>query len=362
MGEYAVVRRVCFKEYERVIAVSDLHGDYTGFEAMLRHIDFSAKDALVIVGDILERGCESLKLLKRVKQLADNGSVYMVCGNNDTILTRFISGKIPSAQMLGYMQSRKCSIVSEMASELAVSCDSEADVSMLRERIAAHYQEEICFLGGLPHILESENAIFVHAGIRPGSLVEQEASYCLTAQAFSQQGFSFEKPVVVGHWPTGNYCTERLDVGIHVNRTGSIYSIDGGNSMKRWGQINILMMRADGHMSFDVYDPCARIRILRTQDAESEPMSLTFPNTKVELLDTTGDKTRCYVPCLGKEMTFDSGRVYEYKGEIYCSDFTTYHLPVQEGEIVSYCGAYEDGILIKRQGIVGKYCGQYEYV
>ena len=186
-------------------------------------------------------------------------------------------------------------------------------------------------------------------------------AFCLTAQAFSKQGYRFQKPVVVGHWPASNYSTDRICAGIHINREANIYSIDGGNSMKRWGQINILMFAPDGRMTFGAYDGCRKIRVLQAQEEMKNPLTLIFPDTYVEHTERIGEKMRCYLPRLQCEMEFDEERLYTYKDKTYCSDFTTYHLPVYAGEVVSYCGAYEDGILIKREGLIGKYCGPYEW-
>lgn len=61
-------------------------------------------------------------------------------------------------------------------------------------------------------------------------------------------------------------------------------------------------------------------------------------------------------------MLIHNSSIYNYKSKTYCSDFTTYHLPVKSGEIVSYCGEINDGILIKRNGIVGKYLGNYTLI
>ena len=363
MQNYAEVLQVCFERYERVIAVSDLHGDCVGFDAMLQYAGFSRNDALVIVGDILERGRQSLKLLSRVMDLAEtSGRVFMVRGNNDTILTRFAAGQIPDEHMLGYMKSRESSVISEMAEQLNLPWNDENDVARLRARISDRYAKEIAFIKQLPHIIDSERAVFVHAGIKPGRLDLQDASYCLTAEAFAQTEYRFDKPVVVGHWPTGNYCTKALDVGIYHNREGNIYSIDGGNSMKAWGQINMLVMTADGQISFDAYDPCRRIQVLEDQCSEAEAVTLTFPNTRLSILEMEEDKARCFVPYLNRDMLFDPRRIYEYKGNTYAGDFTTYFLPVQAGEIVSYCGECDEGILIKKRSIVGKYRGRYAFM
>ena len=62
----ARVRYERLTQYKRVIALSDIHGDFDGFHGLLQALRFSPEDALVIVGDIVEKGPNSLKLLRYV--------------------------------------------------------------------------------------------------------------------------------------------------------------------------------------------------------------------------------------------------------------------------------------------------------
>ena len=50
----------------RIIAISDIHGNLPFFENLLRKIEFSPKDILVLLGDILEKGAQSLELARYV--------------------------------------------------------------------------------------------------------------------------------------------------------------------------------------------------------------------------------------------------------------------------------------------------------
>lgn len=359
--EFARVQRADLGAYERVIAVSDIHGDCRGFEGMLKAVGFGDKDALVIVGDILERGRESLPLLKRIVCLSQTGRVYAVIGNNDASIKRWFSGTVDD-MALRCLHSGEDTVIREMAQELAMPYETLEDVAALRESCCERYGAELAYLESLPHILDSELATFVHAGIKPGDLHTQSAKYCLTTLEFSEQGYRFDKPVVVGHWPSSNYSAGIIDVGVHFNREANIYSIDGGNSMKNWGQINILTFERGGKIVCSSYDRLNKVRVLQAQENTEEPLTLLFPKTCVEVLEDLGDKKRCYVPYLGREMLFAANRIYTYKGKTYSWDFTTYHLPVKAGEIVTFCGENEDGILIKRNGIVGKYVGRYETI
>ena len=47
----------------RILAVSDIHGNRAFFRGLLEKAAFSSRDILVLVGDILEKGPDSLGLL-----------------------------------------------------------------------------------------------------------------------------------------------------------------------------------------------------------------------------------------------------------------------------------------------------------
>lgn len=62
--------------------MADIHGEYDKFIKMLQHIDFNSDDTLYIVGDVIDRGPDSVKLLKDLS-LRDN--VYTIVGNHELV-------------------------------------------------------------------------------------------------------------------------------------------------------------------------------------------------------------------------------------------------------------------------------------
>lgn len=55
--------------YRRIIAVSDIHANLDYFQHLLKKIQFGKEDALVIVGDFLEKGERSLDTLHLVMDI-----------------------------------------------------------------------------------------------------------------------------------------------------------------------------------------------------------------------------------------------------------------------------------------------------
>ena len=61
--------------------ISDIHGCFDEFQKMLRKISFSDEDTLYLAGDYIDRGLQSLKMLRWLDNLPCN--VFPIKGNHD---------------------------------------------------------------------------------------------------------------------------------------------------------------------------------------------------------------------------------------------------------------------------------------
>ena len=85
MNPLAQVIRPNIEPGRRVVAVSDIHGNLPFLRGVLDKARFSPDDVLVIVGDLLEKGENSLDTLRYVMELQKDHTVYTLCGNCDHI-------------------------------------------------------------------------------------------------------------------------------------------------------------------------------------------------------------------------------------------------------------------------------------
>lgn len=67
----------------RTIVISDIHGHRAWLEKLLKKVDFSEKDILIIVGDMIEKGPESLNTIRYIMELCEKYTVYPMMGNVD---------------------------------------------------------------------------------------------------------------------------------------------------------------------------------------------------------------------------------------------------------------------------------------
>ena len=69
-----------------VYVCSDIHGQYTLYQKMLEEINFSDSDTLYILGDMIDRGPESIELLKDVMQ---RRNVQCLLGNHELMMYEY---------------------------------------------------------------------------------------------------------------------------------------------------------------------------------------------------------------------------------------------------------------------------------
>ena len=357
MSQPALVARADLSSYRRAIVFSDLHGDDQGFCALLEETGFGPGDALVCVGDLLEKGDASLPLLRRVMALARYGHVYAVAGNNDVLLPEWEQGLVSDEDVLQYMTAQPQTILREMARELGLGWADLAAVRALKAAIQAAFAPELAFLRALPHILETHQAVFVHAGLAPGPLTAQDREQCLTWKAFGSETHPFARRVVVGHWPACNYCTGIVSSDPYENEATGVLSIDGGNNLNRWGQINYLVIEGET-LTAGRLDHHPRCRRWQTRPL-SRPCGAALPRTLVEVRQAGPAESRCFLPALGRELTIPNDQLYRYKGQQYCASRVDYRLEVQAGDVLSCCALEPQGMLAIRQGVVGYYTGPY---
>ena len=60
--------------------ISDVHGEYHLFIKLLEKINFSNSDTLIICGDVVDKGLDSVKLLQYV---LSKSNIKMIIGNHE---------------------------------------------------------------------------------------------------------------------------------------------------------------------------------------------------------------------------------------------------------------------------------------
>lgn len=345
----------------RIIAISDIHGHYDTFVELLEKISYSEDDVLLLLGDLIEKGPQNLAVLRLVMRMAEQFPVFALLGNHDMIL-REIERPDRNEEFLRHLLSHKKTILREMCQELEVPIQENLNVPALKKLLLERFAPEIAFLNGLPHVIETEHFIFAHAQILPGALEELSPAQVLRADAFLSKGYSFEKYVVVGHWPVMNYREDKRDAKPLIQQQRRILSLDGGLGVKRDGQLNALIITPGAEEPFQVAyaDPLPKATAKNSQLAGEFCHMLSWQD-RVKPLREENDFVYCRQESTGQDFWIPKSFLWEHEDGWSSSDINDYQLRVTMGDEVSVVESTSRGYLVKKDGVTGWYYGMLDF-
>jgi len=361
--EKAVVVRERFPQGRRVIAVSDIHGNLPFFQALMEKIELTPDDILVLVGDMLEKGRDSLPLLRRLMEMERTYTLRPVCGNCDSLALRFIETDALDERFFSfYLPRRPESLPRQLAREGGF--DQTEDLPRLRENLRSAYPEIWAWLRKLPTILETEHLVFVHGGVPSLERMEElERWGCMKDDDFLGQGLSFPKWVIVGHWPVTLYNARVASSAPIILRERKIASIDGGCVLKADGQLNALILPSEDSEDFSwtAWDGLPVCTALDAQEASEDPVNIRWGRNELELLEAGEEVSLCRHLETGRALPILNRYLYEKNGKLLCEDSTDYRLPVSPGDQLSLAARTgKHGCLCKKDGVTGWYFGRLE--
>lgn len=344
----------------RIIAVSDIHGNLPFFEHLLRKIEFSPRDILVLLGDILEKGPQSLELARYVLELQKTHTIYPVCGNCDGYVLRFLeNGAWDQGFFSWFLPQHPESILRQMAREGGF--EQWEDLPRLRDNLRKAYPEIWRWLQAMPTILEGEHLVFVHGGVPSLEHMEDLDRWkCMKNDDFLGQGHRFDRWVVVGHWPTTLYREHIPSSAPLFCPEQKIISIDGACVLKLDGQLNALLIPEESSEDFtwDCWDGLPQYAALDSQQASPLSVNVRFGHSRVEILEAGEEFTRCRHLESGRELDVLTRFLRQGKDGPWCLDCTDYRLPVSAGEVLSVSEFTSRGVLAKKNGVTGWYFGR----
>jgi len=142
-------------------AIGDIQGCLNELQSLLKQIRFDPKqDHIWFVGDIVNRGTQSLETLRYIKQLGDNA--ITVLGNHDLHLLAIASGAAKLKKK-------------DTLQPILDAPDREELLDWLRHRPLIHFDE-------------ARNQLLVHAGLPPQWSARKAAKYAREAEAVLQSG------------------------------------------------------------------------------------------------------------------------------------------------------------------------------
>lgn len=363
-GEASRISRPRIEEGKRVIVISDIHGNLAYFKALLEKLSYSPEDVLIIDGDFLEKGPDSLGTLRYIMERSRTGSVYTVLGNCDEWQLMIVRGKISEEHTIRYFRRKKTGLLFEMLQAIGIDpLTAEHPLEEIR-KLQDLYKEEFHFLFDLPHALETEQFIFCHAGMDGTKTLEENCSDELTARdAFLREGQSFRKWVVTGHWPCVLYGENVVNANPVIDREHRVITLDGGCVLKDDGQLNALILPEIGcadpdRFRTDYYDPFPAATVPEAQKESDTSYYIRWGDSRVQVLERGKEFSHCRHVRTGYEMDILTKYLFTDEEITDCNDCTDYVLPLEKGDSVSIVETTSRGYFVKHRGISGWYFGK----
>ena len=236
-----------------IYTMSDIHGCIDAFDEALASVDLSdGTSRLVLLGDYIDRGPASLRVIRRAMELQQRypGQVIALRGNHEEMFLEYLDGVLGEESARAWMLSD-----SNLATTASFLADDEfAHVKhLLRLRdfdgayqysidaMRRNHPDAIAWVRGLPYFYESgEGQVFVHAGI------EEEAGdwwkvgtpdEYFTSMMPDYVGKRFYLDVIAGHVSTET--VSRIPGYQGIWHDGASHYYIDGNVMKN-GRVAVL--------------------------------------------------------------------------------------------------------------------------
>ncbi len=131
----------------RILAISDIHGCGKTFSTLLKSVSFDKTDTLVIIGDLVDRGKNTKFLIDEIIRLRTlEYNIIVTKGNHEDLMINSVNSEANK-------RNWKINGGIETLNSFGISCYREIPIK---------YKN---FFETLPLKAETDNYIFVHAGI-----------------------------------------------------------------------------------------------------------------------------------------------------------------------------------------------------
>ena len=191
-----------------IYAMSDLHGCYDKYRAMLSEIQFKSTDTLYILGDVIDRGPDGIKILQ---DMSTRPNVFPILGNHEftaAVCLPWLSQEITD-QSLDCLSNDQIGALSEW-----ITNGGEPTLRSLKQLDAEQRQDILEYLREMELYAEVETGgrsfVLTHACLDHFAPEKPLEDYQLTDFLFGRpeadRAYYPDKFVVFGHTPTRLLC------------------------------------------------------------------------------------------------------------------------------------------------------------
>lgn len=222
-------------------AVGDIHGRLDLLDALLARIEADRqarprkRTYIVFLGDLIDRGPDSRGVIERLRHYAPSGAqpVFLLGNHEEALLTILDGDSTYVADWLGF-GGAECAQSYGLDPAMLAAIEPDMAAARLREAVPTAHRR---FLKGFADSFRFGDYLFVHAGIRPGVPLEEQAARDLRwiRAPFLDDLKDHGMMVVHGHTivPAVDERPNRIAIDTGAYRTGRLTAI-GIEGRDRW--------------------------------------------------------------------------------------------------------------------------------
>lgn len=349
-------KRIMLKQ-RRAIVISDIHGNLQLLKRLLKKCQYQqGKDYLLLLGDMVEKGPNSLATLRMIMELAQHEYVEVLMGNCDAIALELLSkdDQFGVCHYLTHAPWRKHTLINEMAAQLGVCISLQNDYERIFQSIVDAFPKEFAFLQSLSHVLESEDYLFAHAGLELEQYPYASDAYTIMKNdRFASKAYSFDKMLICGHTPVISYGEIPPSANPWYHEANHIYSIDGGCGVNEDGQLNALVIE-NGQFHTYYEDDLTYANINADyQGCNNEVISIPWFHRYIEKTAVETDGVWCYHPDSDRHVLLPEDLLYQEGNRLCTKYFTNYQLTVKKGDSFGIIRYWKQKVYGKVNGCYG---------
>jgi len=161
---------------QRVYAIGDIHGRLDLFERLIQTIEADdssrgpADTTMVLLGDLVDRGPDSSRVIDRARRWARQRQVRIIGGNHEEMFLAAFDRDEALRHFLRY--GGKETLLSYPIDERTYKRATLEELRSLMPMIVP--SEHVAFMKNMEPHVQIGDYLFVHAGIRPGLPLEEQ--------------------------------------------------------------------------------------------------------------------------------------------------------------------------------------------
>lgn len=163
----------------RAYVIGDVHGRLDLLERLLADINVdlaaqpSGKTLLVFLGDLIDRGPQSAQVIERLRshRSPDLKTVFLL-GNHEEVLLRILDGDAALITQWRCFGGAECLKSYGVDPDEIAQLDDQAALEAVRTAIPKEHSD---FIASFVDTCRFGDFLFVHAGIRPGVALDEQA-------------------------------------------------------------------------------------------------------------------------------------------------------------------------------------------